>query len=265
MMTRTRTEELKLVFSLNEAADQIEAVFGDAAVRMQPRTGVVSHLDALRMLVNKMQELGISSTFLESEKPVSADLVLRRVEKGRGWGHLETANLSFQYGVVASDAHCFVLIQEKSPNSAGEWDEWVEVFAKQCGFVQGWVSDVEYNHWQNARDPAEYEIAGRDFSHFPMVSNGLPPPLQRLEIDTSKNPGRWVLRPGYVEAVGSVMWLSDLFWGNVGKSRRNFSCPEWVHVTEPMKGIWRIQVMEQSFNSEDTADTQNQLRGFLYE
>ncbi|MHA6896974.1 hypothetical protein ACQUJT_23280 [Ralstonia pseudosolanacearum] len=265
MMTRSRTEELKLVFALNEAADSIDAVFGDAAVRMQPRTGVIGHLDALRVLVDKLRELGIGSTFFEGGKAVSFDSVIKKVEKGRGWGRLETTHLTFQYGVTASDANCFISIQENAPNAAGEWKEWVEAFAWKNGFIQGWVSDVEYNHWQNARDPAKYEIAGRDFSNLPMRSNGLPPPLERLEIDTSKNPGRRVLRSGYVEAVGSRMWLGDLFWKNVGKNGEDgLIVPDWVRVSEPMTGILEIKVSEQSFNSEETADIQNRLRNFLY-
>ena len=49
-----------------------------------------------------------------------------------------------------------------------------------------------------------------------MKSNGLPPPLDQMEIDTSGNPGRNVLRQGYIEAIGSTMWLGSLFWERTG-------------------------------------------------
>jgi hypothetical protein len=183
MTKRGRTEELKLVFTLNEASDSAELILGANTAKIQPRTGSIAPIDALNLLI----------------------------------------------------------------------------------VVEGWVVDVEYNHWQNAKDPLEYEVAGRDFSQLPTKSNGLPPPLTQMEIDISRNPGRWLLRHGYVEAVGSVMWLSNLFWNRTGRDRSDgVHSAEWLSTSEPSKGIVEIRSSEHCFISEDTADVKNRLRDVLY-
>lgn len=265
MITRSRVEELKLVFSLNDVTDSVEIAGGTADVKFQPRTGSIPHLNALRLLIDRMRTFGIDTTFVENGKTISAESLLKKIEKKGTWGHVETAELSFQYGVVSSYEHCFITIQEKASQAAGAWETWATSFITLNGFVQAWVSDVEYNHWQNANDPAEYEIAGRDFSRFPMKSNGLPPPVQRLEIDTSGNPGRWVLRSGYVEAIGAIMWLSELFWDRVGRDRKSrVNSAEWLRTSEPVEEIVEVRISERCFISGETADIQNRLRALLY-
>uniref|UniRef100_UPI0019664676 hypothetical protein n=1 Tax=Chromobacterium haemolyticum TaxID=394935 RepID=UPI0019664676 len=43
-----------------------------------------------------------------------------------------------------------------------------------------------------------------------------PFPLTQEVVDISKNPGRWVLRNGYIEAVGAFMWVSKSLLQLVG-------------------------------------------------
>ena len=74
---------------------------------------------------------------------------------------------------------------------------------------QAFLHSADYYHWQNAEQPMEYECAGRDHSMLPKVHNGLPPPLDAMWIDISRNPGRRYLREGFQEAVSSPMWLRD--------------------------------------------------------
>lgn len=264
-MKHGRTEELKLVFTLNDPTDSAEMIVGADKVKFQPRTGSVAPLDALNLLIGRMQVLGIEAMFIEGRKTISIAALRKRVETKGALGHLETDGLSFQYGVVGSYDHCFVSIREKVANAAGDWDTWAAPFAELEGFVEGWVADVEYNHWQNAKDPIEYESAGRDFSHLPMKSNGLPPPLEQMEIDTSRNPGRWVLRSGYVEAIGPTMWLSELFWRRVGRdSKIRVKSTEWIRIDELAKGILKLRTPGYCFISEETADIQNRMRACLY-
>jgi hypothetical protein len=260
-----RTEELTLVFTLTQPTDSAEMILGADKVKFQPRAGSVAPLDALDLLIGRMHALGIEMTFTAGPETISTVALRRRVEAKGTWGHLETADLSLQYGVAGSYDHCFVSIREKVANAAGDWEAWAIPFVVLDGFVEGWVVDVEYNHWQNAKDPIEYAAAGRDFSHLPMKSNGLPPPLEQMEIDISRNPGRWVLRSGYVEAVGAAMWLSELFWDRVGRDHKSRMNPMgWPHTSEPAKGILEIRTSEHCFISEETADIQNRLRACLY-
>jgi len=262
---RGRTEELTLVFTLKDVASWSEAIFGADRVKFQTGTGSITPLDALNLVIGRMRALGIDTTFTQGKKTVSATSLLKGVERKATWGHVQTTDLSLQYGIAGSYEHCFVSIREKICNAAGSWKEWATPFVVLNGFVQGWVVDVEYNHWQNAKDPIEYEIAGRDFTHLPMKSNGLPPPLQQMEIDTSNNPGRWVLRSGYVEAIGATMWLSKLFWDRVGRDRSNrVRSTDWICTTALPKDVVEICVSEHCFVLEETADLQNRLRELLY-
>lgn len=265
MTIRARTQELTLVFTLKDIASSSVAIFGIDEMKLQPRTGSIAPLDALNILIERIHALGIDTTFTEGAKTLSARSLLKKIERKGTWGHVQTAELSFQYGVAGSYEHCFVSIREKICNAAGSWEEWAMPFVVSNGFVEGWVVDVEYKHWQNAKDPMEYEIAGRDFSHLPMKSNGLPRPLLQMEIDTSNNPGRWVLRSGYVEAIGATMWLSKLFWDRVGRNRSDrVRSTDWIRSADLAKDVVEICVSEHCFVSEETADLQHRLRELLY-
>jgi hypothetical protein len=99
------------------------------------------------------------------------------------------------------------------------WDDWVPGFAGDADFVMACVVDVDYDHWQNANDPLEYEVVGKSYAHLPLRSNGMPYPLDGMEIDTSRNPGRWCFGMGYIEAVGARMWLAPSFWELTGADR----------------------------------------------
>ncbi|QCP54417.1 hypothetical protein FAZ95_36450 [Trinickia violacea] len=264
-MTRARTEELRLVFALRDAVNwkDIELIRG--AVSLQPRGAAIDCLEALQLIINVMRRLEIDTTFLELGATVSAEAILRKVALRGTWAHLETTDLSFQYEVVSPREHAFIVVREIQGGAAGKWEQWVKSFLPLHGFVQAWVSDVQYGHWQNVRDPLEYEIAGRSCSHLAMESNELPPPYERTVIDISENPGHWESRRGYVEAIGATMWLSDLFWARVGpNSRARVHSAEWLRVSGLVSGVTEIQVSDDCFAGEDTASLQWKLRALIY-
>lgn len=89
-------------------------------------------------------------------------------------------------------------------------------YVANSGLVMAWIVDRDYEYWQNASDPLQYEAAKRDHQHLPKISNGLPFPLEQMIIDISANPGRRVIREGYIEAVGAVMDLGYRFWALTG-------------------------------------------------
>lgn len=267
MMERNRTEKLTLIFTLKNPnpMDSAEIIAGSDKIKFQPRKGIIGALDVFDMLIKIMHSLEIEVSFTDGRKKTSATILRRQIERKNAWGHLETDEISFRYGVAGSYNHCFISIREKVPGAADDWDVWTKPFIVLDGFVEGWVADVEYSYWQNVRDPIEYKNVGLDFSHLPMKSNGLPPPLEKMEIDISCNPGRWVLQSGYVEAVGFIMWLSDLFWNKVGMTHKNrVSSVDWLRTSELEKGILKIQMPEPFFISDKTADAQNRLRTYLY-
>ena len=115
-------------------------------------------------------------------------------------------------------------------NDDGDYDAWVMECAGPMNIVMGRTYDDEYDYWQNAKDPALYSTAGRSIEGLPLRSNGFPEPLERLEIDTSRNPGRPVLRGGYIECVGSTMWLGPSFWSLTGADPSAVRAVRWLNI-----------------------------------
>lgn len=140
-------------------------------------------------------------------------------------------------------------------------------FADEPGFVMGWLVDREYDYWQNAEDLLEYRAAGRDFSGLPLRKRDLPPPLDDLIVDTSDNPGRYALRTGFVEAVGSRMWLGDRFWNVTGALRKKVLQARWLLATELGSGVIAIEASQAPFRSADgdSGVTQRRLRSLLFD
>jgi len=265
MINRYRTAELKFVFALEESGPSVKGTINSAEVKISHRLSTIEPVVAFDLIVNAMRRLGFEDGFIMGRKKASSAQVRCKVVKDGKWGALETDDFYFQYGVAGAYNHGFVLIREKMAGVISDWDEISSAFCQLNGFVQGWMSDVEYNYWQNAKDLMLYELDGKDFSHLPLKSNGLPPPLEESEVDISQNPGRSILKEGYVESVGSVMWLSDLFWERVKSTRDSLAGEaQWLSIEDFCEGVVKIQVKGQEFISERTAEAQNNLRSALY-
>jgi hypothetical protein len=97
-----------------------------------------------------------------------------------------------------------------------------------------------------------------------LKSNGQPYPSERVIVDTSENPGRWEFRQGYIEAIGSPMWIGENLWRPIGDNRENeLRALDWLHLTEPQKGVLRAE-SNFHFIDETTASRQNALREAIY-
>jgi len=161
-----------------------------------------------------------------------------------------------QAGNLSGRRQSFIIVEEKSPGAVSSWDQWVSPFLGWPNFVQAWVADVEYNYWQNAADPLLYTTVGRDRSGLKMKSNGQPYPSERQIVDTSGTPGRWEFRKGYIEAIGSLMWIGE-------NRESDLRALDWLHLTEPQKGILRV-ASDFQFTDETMATRQNALRAAIY-
>ena len=132
-------------------------------------------------------------------------------------------------------------------------------------FTQAWISDVEYEYRQNAYSILQYTSAGREHSHLPKKSNGLPFPVEETIIDTSLNPGRMILRDGYVEVVASTMWLGKRFWECVGTVKKHSLLDaKWIHVDALENEVVKLTAAEHCFVDVSTSEIQNKLRDILY-
>lgn len=159
---------------------------------------------------------------------------------------------------------CVELVEVVAADESG-WDSWVAEFLDQAGFVMALVVDSEYDFWQNAEDVLEYEARGRTLAGQKMKSNGLPFPLERQVVDTSANPGRWCFRAGFLEGVGSTMWLGERFWSLSGATMASVQRAPGIK-SRQLAGTLRIEVEPQPFLSDEgaSAERQRMLRALLF-
>lgn len=146
------------------------------------------------------------------------------------------------------------------------WDEWAASFARSPDFVMAWVADCGYEYWQNADKPMAYRTLGKSYVGLPMISNGLPYPLEEEIIDTSSNPGRRILRNGYIEVIGAAMWLGDSFWRLSGADRKQVMNAKWLQVSNADPSITRLEAAERCFTTAEdgSAALQTKLRSLLF-
>lgn len=170
-----------------------------------------------------------------------------------------------QYGHVRNFDHSLIRVERVVSGVADAWS-WIEPFSRQSGFCAAWIRDLPYEYWQNAEDPLQYESEGRSYKGLPMKWNGLPRPLKRKIIDITGNPGRRVLRCGYVEAVGAVMWLGERFWSVTGTGKQDVLAQDWIICQELPCSVLRVQASNQPFTSAegDEGQKQDRLRALLF-
>lgn len=223
----------------------------------------LSDATALQIVVDVMNKLGLPNEFEFDETRVKCEEFLNQVKRSGRWSfEVSSGGLAYRFGVVSAWGHSFIHVREQESGSAKSWDEWVSPFTKIAGFVQAWVSDIDFDYWQNAQDLMLYEEAGRDFAELPVVSNGLPPPLTQSVIDISGNPGRRVIRDGYVESVGVRMWLGRSFWERAGEREpARLAAAGWT-ITDLSGGITQLETAD--FQEKAPAARQAALRSALY-
>lgn len=257
-------KKLCIIFQLKHLSF-LDSFKGEGVVR-EARSAAVSDIDVLRMIIAKMKDLKIPDRFYTDAGRFSSAQIQEEIASTGKWrSSLKTENLAFRFGHVSVMEHSFLIIEELVNDAAISWDDWVLPFLKFGEFTQAWISDVGYDFWQNATDPLQYKAAGRDYSHLKTVSNNLPPPLEQKIIDISQNPGRWILRRGYVEAIGATMWLGDAFWNRIGEDRKSWVVKSKIIDTTLLEtGIMRLQARIGCFTNEDTKKVQEELRFVLY-
>lgn len=229
--------------------------------------GMFDGLSALSMVIDVLRAMGSSPAFSLRGNDVGLKAIERETAERKAWpSGLASSGYDLRFGLIPAWGQCFVLMQETVEHDHVDLGSKFDPLLGVRGMVQAWVADVDYDYWQNATDPLQYEHAGRTLSGLSLKSNGLPPPLHQMEIDTSLNPGRKVFRQGYMEAVGSLMWLGDSFWSKVGTSRgRSLSMLKEAGVKVYESGnADRIVASDAVFRDESTSKTQKLLRSALF-
>lgn len=262
---RTDREHLRIVFKLDvikgEGVEIGDRIFHEIKLGNAIRDDYVA-----REVTKILASLNKGMVVRWGGRRVSLLEFVKEIESGMEWGlPLEADGVSILFGAIPAHRQSFLIVEEKLAGAAGDWRNWVEPFLGEGRFVQGYVKDLNFDYWQNAKDPMQYELAGRDYHALPTIKNDLPPPLERMEIDISDNPGRWLFRSGYVEAVGREMWLSQMFWGGVGRERDDeaMAAAGWRLMPMP-DGILKIEVPAEVFTEQGDPALQTRLRSAVY-
>ena len=262
---KSRLEKLRIVFAL-DAHVKASQVLGDRTFDLLAADNPIDIPAVFHAIKGVLDQFETRPKFQTYDgKPITEKRVEERIKKSGKWIPLvEIGGISVLANNLPARRQSFIIMEEKSLGAASSWDQWVSPFLEWPNFVQAWVEDSEYNHWQNASDPNEYKVVGRDMSGLKMKSNDLPPPLQQEIVDTSQNPGRWEFRQGYIEAIGSPMWIGDNLWRAIGENREcELRALNWLHLTEPQSGILRLE-SDLPFDGETSASEQNALRAAIY-
>lgn len=240
---------------MNTSAEQLELVF---------ELGSRAADDVAKRVIEALHLSGKSVGLYE--KQMTAQAAIDKItEDGKPSFNIETDGAFIHFSTVRAFQlqSLTVGMSESCPLSV--WQEIAGPFLGYKGFVQGCLVNSDYSFWQNAADPLQYQAAGRSLAGLPMISNGLPKPLQKLVIDTSVNPGRRTLRVGYIEMVGHVMWFGPRFRALAGISRRQdlLACAN-LRTSEMRHDILRTIVSESAFVDESSKEAQNSLRRLLF-
>lgn len=193
--------------------------------------------------------------------------VARRIERS-GRPHFGVAwsdDRMLDYSHVANYDLSFVSVQG-CVRDEEDAEAWLAPFVTDKAFRHARLFDEEYDFWQNAEDPLQYEVRGRSYEGLPMRSNGLPPPVEQMVIDTSRNPGRRVLRDGFIEAVGCPMWLGESFWSISGTSRQVVFAEEWLRCETWRGSVVRLRPADAPFTSAEgrAGEIQEGVRRLVY-
>lgn len=174
-------------------------------------------------------------------------------------------NFSFFFGSVwAGEFQQFIIDKEKDVKV--NWDLWIKKLSNMEVFVYAWKGNSDYSYWQNNDSIDSYKWNSKPYEHLPMKKSNLPLPLPQIVIDTSKNPGREVFKTGYVESVGSTMWLSDEFFLLTGADKETVKSTDWLETSELKPGILKVKAQETCFTESEgkEAELQNKMRDLLY-
>ncbi|MCV2884709.1 hypothetical protein OE749_08375 [Aestuariibacter sp. AA17] len=226
--------------------------------------GALEPLQVWNEIANILSSIDDSHSLTIYGKNVKPSKMSEEIKKLKGKA-FNIISETFEFHMVTVTNYEQILVQIESKKSVDDWWRiWIKKFIKLRGFVQAWIVDTDFNYWQNVSDPIEYKSRGKSCKGLLMKSNGLPPPLEQLEIDISKNAGLRKLCVGYVEAIGAKMWLSERFLERIGKSIEYISNESGAKITYLQGDIYMLSQPFNSFVDDRSIVEQRKLRKALY-
>lgn len=206
----------------------------------------------------------ISRVLLFGREVALKDLPKQLVRKGNHAFTIEFGSERIEFSTLATWNHQVVRIISDQWSRCVPGDLVRSLSGHFVSFVEATFYDWNYYYWQNATDLLEYRDSNIDIATLKLKQNGLPPPLDSLVVDTSENPSRRVLRQGYVEMVGSPMWISQAFFESQCRPFDAAGLEGIGFEVSSQDGIIRIAFRGGMFVSGETAGQQRALREAIY-
>jgi len=142
---------------------------------------------------------------------------------------------------------------------------WVRHVAEHSTLISARRFDQDYHYWQNADAPGLYQAHGRSIEGLPLRHNGFPPPYGEYVIDTTQNPGRRILREGFIEAVGNRMWLGSEFFRRVPDiTEDTILADPRIRIEKGEDGVLELVAQEEPFVDDSSAERQEYVRRLLF-
>lgn len=191
----------------------------------------------------------------------------RKSVQARDHFNFESGTLDLNFGHDGSREFSRLFVEDEYLRMFGYTEKLLDRLSSEFSVRQAGLFDIDYHHRQTAEDILEFEVAGWPHAHLKKVSNGAPPPLEQLVVDTSENPGRFIFKTGYCEFVANPIWLGPTFFEIRGLDPNELPGklgPDW-QVTRS-GALLRISCQEAPFRSSEGRKSrlQNELRAALY-
>lgn len=197
-------------------------------------------------------------------KKILLGSLLSKYQKSRkAFFNLKTGTVSVRCVQISAYEQILMEILFEAGVADDVYDCIVQLFLDEAIFVQSWLSDADYEKWQNTKDIRLYEIEGKSTRGLTFVEN-TQTTTRPAEIDTSNNLGLRKLEKSYVKAIGSTMWLGPAFW-SLAKADRSTVEAEFHCDMKVLEGdVVRIEVASLPFTESSCKDIQLKLWRFLF-
>ncbi|PCJ16574.1 MAG: hypothetical protein COB02_15865 [Candidatus Cloacimonadota bacterium] len=171
---------------------------------------------------------------------------------------IESKNLTISLNPLDSHKISQIIIKFTSKNFKTAIEE-VQVFINNLPLISARLNNSEYEFWQNANDPLEYTTENKPYKHLKVRYDEM---LDYTFIDTSENPGRRIIKVGYIEAVSPIMWIGDYFLNK--ESIKTSILNSYQHLF--FKNICQINLSNKWFKEKNMEDIkiQNNMRSLLF-
>ncbi|MBL4614757.1 MAG: hypothetical protein JKY27_07785 [Magnetovibrio sp.] len=187
------------------------------------------------------------------------------LRQGEDYFGVEGERLGYDFSEIKYQNYNLLSIKDQLIGQV-DWSLWVARLAQVQGFIQAFYEDNDYAFWQHEKDINWYETFNHPHDHLRKRKGKGPPPFDKLIIAVEDNPGRYVVRNGFVEAVAAEMWLGPEFWARTGADRAEVLACEYLQVEEQDNDVLHLKAGPRSFTEETgpQAEIQHKMRRLLF-